>query len=78
MLQVNDSLQELQLADCDLVKWRAGCCNHEIVPILRLVSDPPQATQSVIELAIALQSNKSLRSVDISRPLLFSLQVRTL
>lgn len=32
----------------------------------------------MIELAIALRSNKSLRSVDISRPLLFSLQVRTL
>lgn len=35
VLRVNHSLQELQLADCDLVSWRAGYCNHEIVPVLR-------------------------------------------
>lgn len=35
-----------------------------------------QATQSVIAFAIVLKSNKTLRSVDISRPLLFSHQVR--
>ncbi|TKS87345.1 Leucine-rich repeat-containing protein 34 [Collichthys lucidus] len=33
-----------------------------------------QATQSVIAFAIALKSNRTLRSVDISRPLLFSHQ----
>uniref|UniRef100_A0A3P8S388 Leucine rich repeat containing 34 n=1 Tax=Amphiprion percula TaxID=161767 RepID=A0A3P8S388_AMPPE len=50
MLQVNNTLQELQLDDCDL------------------------ATQSVIALSIVLKSNKVLRCLDISRPLLFSLQ----
>uniref|UniRef100_A0A673CQD4 Leucine rich repeat containing 34 n=1 Tax=Sphaeramia orbicularis TaxID=375764 RepID=A0A673CQD4_9TELE len=50
VLQVNATLQDLHLDDCDL------------------------ATQSVIALAIMLKNNRTLRSIDISRPLLFSLQ----
>lgn len=45
MLQVNDSLKELELADCDLVNSHAGYCGQEIMLILRepdnqTVSDP--------------------------------------
>uniref|UniRef100_A0A3Q0RRT0 Leucine rich repeat containing 34 n=1 Tax=Amphilophus citrinellus TaxID=61819 RepID=A0A3Q0RRT0_AMPCI len=50
MLQENSTLQELQLADCDL------------------------DTVSVMALISALRRNEALRSVDISRPLLFSHQ----
>lgn len=88
MLQVNDTLKELELADCDLVNTHRDSCDLMLiflgVSFKRQteagLSDLPlslQATQSVIAFAIMLKSNSSLHSVDISRPLLFSHQVQT-
>ncbi|KAG8009658.1 Leucine-rich repeat-containing protein 34 [Nibea albiflora] len=73
MLQVNDSLTELELDACDLVNTHKHTDTHckSVSLTLPLCL---QATQSVIAFAIALKSNKTLRSVDISRPLLFSHQ----
>lgn len=78
MLQVNRSLQEVELADCDLVKCLSVCLRvSSCGPVCLSSLLSLQATQSVVALSIVLKSNTALRSVDISRPLLFSLQVES-
>nr|XP_014342010.1 PREDICTED: leucine-rich repeat-containing protein 34 [Latimeria chalumnae] len=53
MLQVNSSLEELDLGDCDL------------------------GTQSVVALSTVLNNNVAIKSINLSRPLLFSQQEET-
>lgn len=76
LLQVNDTLEELELSDCDLVNTHTHT-HHEPIRSHHDQLHPAvsQATQSVTALAIALKNNTALRCIDISRPLLFSHQV---
>lgn len=79
MLQSNNTLQELEVADCDLVNTGfLRLCEYEhSQQAVSWASFSSQATQSVIEFSIMLKTNKTLCSVDISRPLLFSHQVQS-
>lgn len=76
MLQVNSTLQMLQLSDCNLVtaQMQPSAADSSVMSFLL----PPQADRSVAALGAALNRNTALQALDISRPLLFSRQVQTL